>query len=315
MRRFVIVGSSIACLATAARLAAAGHRVVVCEQRTGWNRPDQDDRPPTLMTMPQVLREFVAATGAPWVLEDRPSHTLHRHRLPGGMVLDFPGVDTERDIALRLGRHAASEWSRFCRRIEPVYAEHVGRLLAPGLHRSPARAPARQPTAARWISRTVRHVGLREVIRREAGGDHTDLRTAPRSRLTAPFATAHFGVWAVAGGFEGLSDALDACARRHGAVILTGARVTWSAAAAGAGTVHLATGERLPADVVVTTPGVASALRCTSEGTGRTGGGPPAGTRPSGHGLRLHLLDGADHLGSGHAYDLLAAKAAVDKIG
>ena len=281
-RTFVVAGAGISGLATAARLAAAGHRVVVCEQRPAWDlRRDAHDVP-ALTTLPQVFREFTAATGMAWPLDRDRAPVLRRHRLPGGITVDFPGHNPARTIAAALGPRAAQQWRRYCHRAAPLFAAQIGAILAPAPHAAP-------PDPAR-LARTIMHPQLRTLVEREAY--RSDRPVA--SRLTGPYATAAFGVWPVTGGMAGLRDSLEQTARRHGTVVFTGAQVT---AMEGGGTpsARLATGERLPADAVVATPGAAQTID----------------VRPS---APLHILDGAAHLGDGPAYDLLAAKAAVSAL-
>lgn len=73
MSRVVVIGAGLGGLAAAARLAALGHQVTVCEaastvggklgifQRDGFTF----DTGPSLLTMPGLLSELFAATGGP----------------------------------------------------------------------------------------------------------------------------------------------------------------------------------------------------------------------------------------------------------
>ena len=80
MARVVVVGAGMAGLAVAARLAALGHDVVVCEQAETWGGKlgtfSRDgftfDTGPSLLTLPDVYRDLFLATGRP--LEE----SLHR---------------------------------------------------------------------------------------------------------------------------------------------------------------------------------------------------------------------------------------------
>ena len=71
--RVVVGGAGVGGLAAAVRLAAAGHAVTVLEQAAvpggKAGRLERDgfrfDTGPSLLTMPWVLRDLFAATGAP----------------------------------------------------------------------------------------------------------------------------------------------------------------------------------------------------------------------------------------------------------
>src|SRR6185437_15305774 len=71
--RVVVIGAGVGGLAAAARLAALGHDVTVCErsERVGGKLAlvERDgfrfDAGPSLLTMPFVLEELFAATGGP----------------------------------------------------------------------------------------------------------------------------------------------------------------------------------------------------------------------------------------------------------
>ena len=100
--KIVVVGAGVGGLAAAVRLAAAGHDVTVLEQaevvggKLGTHAHDGYlfDTGPSLLTLPHVLEELFAATGAPLeeVLPIRRLDVACRYRFPDGTELDLPGA-------------------------------------------------------------------------------------------------------------------------------------------------------------------------------------------------------------------------------
>ena len=98
MSRVVVIGAGVGGLATAARLAALGHDVTVCEQAatiggklgTLATRGFSFDTGPSLVTMPHVFRELFASTGDP--LESavtlQPVEPIAHYRFADGTELD-----------------------------------------------------------------------------------------------------------------------------------------------------------------------------------------------------------------------------------
>ena len=102
MSRVVVVGAGVGGLAAAARLAAAGHGVTVCEQapvvggKLGVLERQVDegvfrfDTGPSLICMPQVFTDLFADTGDPLesVLDLRQVEPIARYRYADGTRLD-----------------------------------------------------------------------------------------------------------------------------------------------------------------------------------------------------------------------------------
>jgi len=277
--RIVVVGAGVGGLAVAARLAATGHLVTVCEQadRVGGKLAQEEvttpagtftfDTGPSLLTMPQVFDDLFRATGDPLhtVLDLVPLDPVARCTFADGTTL---AVCTDHDELCRrmhaaLGGTAGADWDRLWRRAAAIWAATSG----PFLH-SPIEGPAtllRQSvhlrdlaTIAPW--QTLRGLGrshladprLRLLLERYATYTGSDPRRAPAALAAVPYAELAYGGWYVRGGLRRLAEALlDRCTEL-GVVVRTGTDVRSVDLVGGrAGGVTMAGGGRLPADVVV----------------------------------------------------------------
>ncbi len=275
MSRVVVVGAGVGGLAAAARLAAAGHQVTVCERSSVIGgklgllatQGFSFDTGPSLVTMPQVFRELFAATGASLdsVLDLRPVEPIARYRFADGA-----GFDSSSDLTSlcdnlddALGDGAGEDWQAFMRRAERIWdATHVPFLESPlqgvrSLLRQAWRVRDLQAVAP-W--RSLRSLGtqylrdprLRMFLDRYATYTGSDPRHAPAALAVIPYVEQAFGAWYVDGGLHLLGAAIADRATERGAQILldteivsidlTGGRVSG---------VTLSEGTTLAADVVV----------------------------------------------------------------
>jgi len=273
--RVVVIGAGVGGLAAAARLAALGHRVTVCEQAgtVGGKlaRVRRDgyawDAGPSILTMPHLVEELFAATGAPLadVLDVVPIDPTARYRFADGTVLDVPrdpaAIPAALDAVLAPG--SGEDWRRFSAHAAAVWEAVRGPFLesplggAADLARLAVRARD-LATIAPW--RTLRDLGrrhlrdprLRMVLDRYATYAGSDPRRAPAALATVPHVEQTWGTWYVRGGMHRLGEALRDRACERGAEVRLHSDVTAIELAAGrAAGVRLADGERLPADVVV----------------------------------------------------------------
>jgi phytoene desaturase len=262
-------------LAVAARLAAGGHQVTICEQasevggKLGRLRRDgfNFDTGPSLLTMPQVFTELFASTGQPLaeVIELVPVEPIAHYRFADGTHLDASG-DLERFCAAldqQLTPGSGEDWRRFHARAAAIWRAVREPFLESPLAgpRDLARLAVRGRdlvTIAPW--RTLRDLGtrylrdprLRMLLERYATYTGSDPRLAPAALASVPYVEQAFGAWYVRGGLYRLAEALRDRAVARGATLRLDADVvaveTEGPQATG---VRLADGERVAADLVV----------------------------------------------------------------
>ena len=274
MSRAVVVGAGVGGLAAAARLAALGHDVTVCEAsgqvggKLGLYERDgfRFDTGPSLLTMPQVFRDLFADTGGwPEDLELERLNPIARYRYPDGSTFD--ATDNLAEFCARLDTWSpgsGQDWCAFTARAQRVWDASHGPFLESALH-GPAtigRLALNRPRdiAAIAPGRSLRSLGrrhlrdsrLRTFLDRYATYTGSDPRRAPAALAAVPYAEQAFGGWYVPGGLRRLGDAVHERALERGAVVLLDASVSRITTAAGrADGVRLTDGRALAADVVV----------------------------------------------------------------
>ncbi|MGZ4631704.1 MAG: phytoene desaturase family protein [Actinomycetes bacterium] len=276
MARVVVVGAGMGGLAAAARLATLGHSVVVCEQsasiggKVGVFARDgfAFDTGPSLLTLPAVYRDLFLKTGASLesavdLVEVEPAF---RYRFPDGVWLDVPNAARGKlrlTLNETLGDGAGDDWERFLDRAAQIWDVTRGPFLESPLDggRELARLARRTSdvrTVAPWRSlrqlgtRYLRDPRLRMLLDRYATYTGSDPRRAPAALAVVPYLEQTFGAWHVRGGIRQLALAVHDRAVERGAVVRTGCDVAEIVVEGGhVSGVLLTTGERLPADVVV----------------------------------------------------------------
>ncbi len=276
MAEVVVVGAGMGGLAVAARLAAQGHRVTVCEQSdraggklAGYRRDGfVFDTGPSLLTLPAVYRDLFRKTGEPLeaVLDVVPVDPAFRYRFADGTWLTLPnasrsGVADAMDQALGAG--SGAEWTALVDRGARIWQVTRRPFLEQPLSGPwdlvrASRRPADWRAVAPW--RTLRSLGeqylrdprARMVLDRYATYTGSDPRRAPAALATVPYMEQTFGAWHVPGGLHLLASALHERVLATGADVRLGSDVVEVLTAGGkASGVRLAGGETLAADLVV----------------------------------------------------------------
>ncbi|MEV0717409.1 phytoene desaturase family protein [Asanoa sp. NPDC050611] len=274
--RVVVVGAGLGGLAAALHLAGAGRQVTVVERepvpggRAGRLSLDgyEFDTGPTVLTMPDLIAEALAAVGeelGDW-LELLPLDPAYRAHYPDGSTLDVI-TDTARmaaEISRVCGPREADGYLRFVDfaarlwRLErtdfidrnfdaptDLLTGNLLRLFATGAFRrlqTKVDQFFRDPRTRRIFSFQAMYAGL-----------------APHDALAIYAVIAYLdsvaGVFYPRGGIHAVPRALAGAAEKHGVRVRYDCAVTRVETAGDrAVAVHTATGERIPADVVVLNP-------------------------------------------------------------
>ncbi|GAA0649573.1 NAD(P)/FAD-dependent oxidoreductase [Streptomyces thermocarboxydovorans] len=339
MARIAVIGAGMGAMAAAARLAVAGHRVVVYE-RTGTyggavRRLERDgfgfDTGPGLFTLPAVYRDLFLKTGREPLEEcvelvqvDPSSH----HVFADGTRVSLPnasraGVVSALDEALGAGAgrrwgdllvRAREAWNRMRRPLleEPLWPNW--QVLA---EREPYPAVPHRRLLRTRVAGTLAEVGaweLREprliaLLESHALAFGLDPRTAPANAAILAYMEHAFGTWYVRGGMRELARAVyERCLARKVEFVF-GAEVTALVEKDGrAAGLELADGTVAEADFVVA--GVSPAvLDRLNRGTPVRGDGEVPAQRPGASRLTVLLAlrggrpDGAAHRTVVHSAD------------
>ncbi|WP_411105977.1 phytoene desaturase family protein [Streptomyces sp. cmx-4-9] len=295
MARIAVIGAGMGAMATAARLAVAGHRVTVYERGGdhggALGRYERDgfafDTGPGLLHLPAVYRDLFVKTGKR-TLEDCVDlvqvDPALRHVLPGhGIGATLPGA-SRGGVAAALdaafGPGAGERWNGVLGRARDAWDATRRPLLEEPL-RPDWQLLGRDPYPALRGSGLLRRrpPTLAEVAARELGGPLGELLTArvgaygvdpgraPASAAVLPYMEQTFGSWYPRGGMRALAAAVHERCRERKVAFVFGADVRdvllQDGRAAG---LLLADGSEAAADLVVCgihprlLPAVAAAL-------------------------------------------------------
>ncbi|MFI2614109.1 phytoene desaturase family protein [Streptomyces sp. NPDC018584] len=291
MARIVVIGAGMGAMTAAARLAVAGHRVVVYERGRTYGgalgRVERDgfafDTGPGLLPLPAVYRDVFVKTGKEPLekcVELSQVEPAVRHVFADGTTTDLPnasraGVGEALDTAL--GDGAGARWAAFMNRARETWDRTRRPLLEEPLYPNWQVLGSREPYPAvphkRLLRRERRAATLSEIGELELGGDARlvalleqfalahglDPRTTPASAAVLPYLEQTFGTWSVRGGLRALAEAVyERCLARRVEFVFDAAVVRIVEKDGRAAGVELADGTTAEADFVVA--GVAPAV-------------------------------------------------------
>ncbi|MCX5014402.1 NAD(P)/FAD-dependent oxidoreductase [Streptomyces sp. NBC_00555] len=280
MARIAVIGAGMGAMATAARLAVAGHRVTVYERGATYGgavgRYEREgfafDTGPGLLHLPAVYRDLFVKTGKRSLetcVDMAQADPAVRHVLPHhGVDVTLPGA-SRGGVAAALdeafGEGAGERWNAVLGRARDAWDATRRPLLEEPLP-ADRRALAADPYPAVRRSGLLRRrtPTLAEVADRELGGGLGELLTglvgaygidpgrAPGSAAVLPYMEQTFGSWYVRGGMRALATAVHERCRERGVEFVFGAEVREVVTAGGrvAGLL-LADGSEVAADSVV----------------------------------------------------------------
>jgi phytoene desaturase len=273
MKSAVVIGGGLGGLATALRLAAAGHRVTVCEQGRAFggkmNVFEREgfrfDTGPSLITMPWVFEELFEACGA--------SMAEHVELVPVQPLADYIFADGTRiTYSTRL-----PEWLEVVRQLEPRDVDGFFKFMQLGarlfalsretfLRRPPLAPPDMRvfkslrylPFRNAWgnyhaaVAAHFRSPVLRQLFDRYPTYVGSSPYRSPATLAVIPYIEFAFGGWHVKGGLYRLVESLTALARALGVELRTETRVERiEHEGRRVKDVRLSDGTRFTADVVV----------------------------------------------------------------
>ncbi|MBT2525769.1 NAD(P)/FAD-dependent oxidoreductase [Streptomyces sp. ISL-99] len=238
MARIVVIGSGMGAMASAARLAVAGHRVAVYERAATYGgalgRFERDgfvfDTGPGLLHLPAVYRDLFAKTGKESLEQCvglAPVDPASRHLFADGTDISLPnasraGVVSALDAALGAG--SGERWGEFLNRARDAWDRTRRPLLEEPLRpawqvldRDPyPSVPRRRMLRRDRRAATVAEIGaweladprLAALLDSYALAYGLDPRTAPAAAAVLPYMEQTFGSWYVRGGMRELARAL-----------------------------------------------------------------------------------------------------------
>ncbi|WP_328298209.1 NAD(P)/FAD-dependent oxidoreductase [Streptomyces sp. NBC_00435] len=236
MAGIAVIGAGMGAMATAARLAVAGHRVTVYERGTTYGgavgRFERDgfafDTGPGLVHLPAVYRDLFVKTGKRPLEECAELVQIDpavRYVLADGRTVTLPGGShggAAAAVDATFGRGSGERWSAVLGRARDAWdatrrplleeplrpdREALGRDPYPAL-RGSGLLRRRPPTLAEVAARELGGDGFGELLTARVQAYGIDPATAPASAAVLPYMEQTFGSWYVRGGVRELATAL-----------------------------------------------------------------------------------------------------------
>ncbi|MEV7086597.1 NAD(P)/FAD-dependent oxidoreductase [Streptomyces sp. NPDC093085] len=329
MGRMVVIGAGMGAMATAARLAVAGHRVTVYERAESYGgaveRFERDgfvfDTGPALLHLPAVYRDLFVKTGKESLersVELVQVDPASRHLFADGTEVTLPNASRAGSVAAldaALGAGAGERWAEFLVRAREAWDRTRRPLLEEPLRAEPAplgRDPypavrRRRLLRGARVAGTLAEVGawelgdprLAELLAGYALSYGVDPRHAPGGAAVLPYLEQTFGSWYVRGGMRELARAVYERCRARRVEFVFGAEVTRVVEKDGAASgVELADGSLVEADAVVA--GVAPDVLLPAGLPGTTAAPEPGGPSVPGRFTVLLALRGGRDTGAAH---------------
>ncbi|WP_055715694.1 phytoene desaturase family protein [Streptomyces torulosus] len=238
MARIAVIGAGLGAMAAAARLAVAGHRVVVYERTTTYGgavgRYERDgfafDTGPALLPLPAVYRDLFLKTGKEPLekcVDLVQVDPAARHVFADGTDLLLPNASRAGVVAAlntALGSGAGDRWGDFLVRAREAWDRTRRPLLEEPLwpdwqvlaEREPYPAVPRKRLLRTRRAGTLAEVGALELrdprltalLESHALACGLDPRTTPASAAVLPYMEHAFGIWYVRGGLRQLARAV-----------------------------------------------------------------------------------------------------------
>jgi phytoene desaturase len=258
MARIAVIGAGMGAMAGAARLAVAGHRVVVFE-RTGTfggalGSVERDgfafDTGPGLLQLPAVYRDLFLKTGRQGLEECVRLTQMEpavRHVFPDGTEVRLANASraaVAKALDEAVGEGAGDRWAAFLLRAREAWDRSRRPLLEEPLWPNWQVLAEREPYPAlvrrRLLGRARAATTLTEIADLELGSDprlravlehHAldaglDPRSTPASAAVLPYLAQTFGTWSVSGGLRALARAVYERCLARGVEFRFGAAVT-----------------------------------------------------------------------------------------
>ena len=232
MAKIIVIGAGVGGMATAARLAKAGHSIDIYEAsdrvggkcRTIWIDGYGFDTGPSLLTLPAVYRDLFLKTGKriEHILDIEPVDPAFDYFFHDGTRITFPNLSLSKtcdEIETKLGKRAGDEWHNLMQRAEHMWDVSRGPFIESELKSiwslitrkgllSDLKMIAPFTSLQKLTRKYTNNLYLAKIVDRYATYSGSDPRKVPGVLLTIAFVESSFGAWHIKGGLGKLSTAL-----------------------------------------------------------------------------------------------------------